>query len=407
MKAMARRSISGRYVLLILILMNEPSVEASDSSAPSLNTPESPASAIVGSSTSIDRPASPIALGTSLLNGFDTSGNFKTGVAVEAAPFLLFNYLLPEHAWITRDSYGASYGQRLLSRTSFSLATAKGASNSDKSVALGIGGRIVLLDAGDPVKDAGLGDCFETAIAKGKELNDAVTKVIPSLPAGEEQPGTTAGEAVFQAAYAKCRTHASDRYWNRSAWSLSSAVSFNSPEGSYKSVSEQTVDVETSFAYGFDGLSSIDEDRYKTASGLGGWLMRNAQVIVGLKYANGQVVADPNNKGSFYSQNSYGGGGAFRFRFVPLQHDQHAVDSDFSFKNTLGSVAVFYASTYPQGSAHANNLNITISSEFKIGDKTYIDLGIGDARADQGGKNSGFALTQLKYNLASASSLFK
>jgi hypothetical protein len=94
-----------------------------------LSVPDSPAFTVLGLTTqTITHPATPRALATSLLNGVDQNGNFQTGVAIDTTPYLLFY-----GNDVTLEKYQQSQVIRFLSRTQFSFATTKGASESDKS----------------------------------------------------------------------------------------------------------------------------------------------------------------------------------------------------------------------------------------------------------------------------------
>ncbi|MEI9988481.1 MAG: hypothetical protein WDM86_00440 [Rhizomicrobium sp.] len=143
-----------------------------------------------------------------------------------------------------------------------------------------------------------------------------------------------------------------------------------------------------------------------------GWLYKNAQLLFGAQYVQGQIVADPAHKGSFYSQNSWQIGTQFRSRLFTMKDEPDAdgaaaADTSFTFKNTLASLEFVYVSNHPSaGHPRNDEMTFTLGAEFEIADKTFLDFGIGEDRKSNGGSTSGFALTQLKYNFASSSSLF-
>jgi hypothetical protein len=57
-----------------------------------LSVPDSPAFKILGlTPNKVDRPSSPREFAASIINGIDTNGNFQSGIALDTAPYLLFN----------------------------------------------------------------------------------------------------------------------------------------------------------------------------------------------------------------------------------------------------------------------------------------------------------------------------
>src|SRR5262249_16127690 len=127
-----------------------------------LSVPESPAFTILGlTPQTVVRPTSPREFATSLLNGVDENGNFQTGVALDTAPFLLFF-----GKDVTINNYRRSYLTQFLSRSQFSFAVVKGASEGDKSSRIATGLNLTLWDRGDPRLDRELDSCFATEIGK-------------------------------------------------------------------------------------------------------------------------------------------------------------------------------------------------------------------------------------------------
>lgn len=389
-----------------------------------LNTPESPASAIIGASTKgIQHPGSPVELGAALLDGLDVNGNLKTGVGVEGSPVLLLMPVMPTSVWVTPRGYQKNRWDRLLARTSISLASAKGASSADNSVAVGIGLRTVLIDQSDPALDGDpdhAGDesqsetvagCFKRALDAG---SDAQKKI-----AGDEKPqfgkpfpGAKEGNAVAAIKAAECLKKATDRLWNRSAWDVALAKSFVSPTGPANKLKSQTYTVNTTVAWGFDkfGLPDPDLATFKTRS----WWQQHAQLLVGIQYADDQLQPDPDKKGSFFAQNSWQFGGQFRLRPSLLSDiDPEKPDKGFlgnawdTIRSSIWSFEAVYIAADPRDSKpHSNDLTLTWAGEIKLGSSTYLDLGIGADRKGKNGSSTGFALTQLRYNLGDTSTLF-
>lgn len=96
------------------------------------------------STEEIIRPTSPRAFATELLNGVDKNGNFQSGIAIETAPYLLFN-----GKNVTLHDYQTSYMTQILTNSQISLATVKGSSDDDKSIRMAAGLKIVPWNKGD------------------------------------------------------------------------------------------------------------------------------------------------------------------------------------------------------------------------------------------------------------------
>lgn len=370
-----------------------------------LNTPESPASSIVGAGTQgVTQPGSPAALGAALLNGFDINGNLKTGVGAEANPFAWTG------TWIKPADYQHDPVKRFFGRLNFSAATAKGASNADNSAQVGVGLRGVIFDWSDPAMDGDVnhpdqapdsvsGCTYEGQVEAARSLGE--------FDPGKLPPGDATVKLLEQQATQKCLKEASARLWNRSSWNFGVANSWASTNGAVHNLTQQTYQLNSTFAWGFDNLGpAVDSSTWKNLSGLSGFLERNAQLIVGAQYSHHQLVPNPAKSGTFYVQDAEQLGSQLRWHFVDTKDTASEEDQDFSFRNTLGSLEVVYTFASPEGMSHSNDLTIIAGLELKLGDATYLDFGSGVERKQMTGKNAGFALTQFKYALDNASSLW-
>jgi len=119
----------------------------------SLTAPESPAFTVLGVAPSeVTRPTSPADFSTFLVSAFDEQGHFQSGLALDAAPFLLLG---SKQSWFshygdTGPSNRKYWWVRPLARTTISFGTTKGASDSDPALRVAMGVRIVLYDERDP-----------------------------------------------------------------------------------------------------------------------------------------------------------------------------------------------------------------------------------------------------------------
>ena len=130
--------------------------------------PTSPAFVALGiSPNEVTRPDTPKAFALALLNGIDSGGKLQSGVAIDVAPY----YLFQGRELILRE-YRASEAVQIASRFQLSLATSKGINGDDESAHLGVGFRLSLLDGGDPRMSSLLDDCYGE-IRSGGEYEEA------------------------------------------------------------------------------------------------------------------------------------------------------------------------------------------------------------------------------------------
>jgi hypothetical protein len=366
-----------------------------------LSAPESPASGIIGANTSnIVRPGTVPAYGAALLNGFDINGNFKTGLGVAVSPYQILGTT-------TFDQYQNDAFERILARTEFSLATAKGATDQDKSVQIGFGLRTVMFDAGDLALDSDLSHCGRQAALDAGDLVDKMNPIPKDVKeAAQPSPGIDVRNLLYTSGIAKCTKSISQFLWNRSAWEIYGGNALVATNGSYNSVKQQTYQIGTSFSYGFDNFEHIGRSAM-TGKDVN-WFTKNAQLVVGTYYTNGQIVPDSKNKGAFFVQNALVIGSQFRFRIKSLPISAAPTDdADFSFNNTLIAFTANFTSASPVGKAHADSATISAAFEFKLSDSMYLDVGAGFQTAQGNRDLSKFVSTQIKYNIASVASLFR
>ena len=185
------------HVIVAFVILALPGlVRAQDTAvgkvAVDLAVPESPAFTVLGlNPQTVTRPSSPLQFATSLLNGVDKNGNFQSGVAIDTQPYMLWR-----GRSVTWTRYGDHWPTRFVSRAQFSLATAKGASDEDKSVRIAMGGRFTVFDLGDPFRDQTVADCLtaahKTALGQGPVPGPkATSQEIEAHPGGAAQ-GTRA-----------------------------------------------------------------------------------------------------------------------------------------------------------------------------------------------------------------------
>jgi hypothetical protein len=344
-----------------------------------MSVPESPAFTVLGlTPQTVIRPTSPRAFATSLLNGVDPNGNFQSGLAMDFVP-----YLLVAGDELTLRKYQTSGVVRLLARSQFSFASAKGATEDDKSLRLALGLNVALWDRGDPRLDEQLMTCLGTFL----RLPPAPPQLECELP---DNP-TPADRAAFAQCQqniqsiqeqrtaqiqeitefnnnvsTKCRDEAQKRNWNRSSWIIGGAPSWISEDGQTKNLHWNGGGFWTSLAYGFEGVPGL-EDR--------------SQLILHSRYRNREQVPDPDTTGAFLSQDSLFFGARFR-------HGSPTFNGSFEY--------TFLRSRFA-GLKFDNSSRLSLGFERRIAGDTWFNLSLGGETGRVDGRNNGFVLTSFKW----------
>jgi hypothetical protein len=334
-----------------------------DTSNIDLSVPESPAATVLGvTPNTIVRPGTPREFATSLLNGLDQNGNLQTGLALDTAPFMLFN-----GANVTLQDYNSGYLTRLLSRTQFSLAATKGASADDTSARLALGFNLTLLDKGDARvyhPDRGPeGDvltCFKANIKPPREPSSAN----PSQAERDQIKADT--KAINDPVADNCRETVRKANWNRTSWIVAYAPSWISENGKTSDFRWNGGAFWTSFAYGFEEIPSLN---------------KIGQLILHARFRTKEQVDDPANPGQFLSQNSTIFGGRFR-----------AGNPSFAF-NLEGA----WVRNHPSGLAAFNANRFSLGAEARVSANLYLVVSGGSNLGDSGGQKKGFLMTSFKY----------
>jgi hypothetical protein len=348
-----------------------------------LAVPESPAFTVLGlTPDTVVRPSSPRQFATALLSGVDRNGNFQSGTAIDTVP-----YLLLAGKQLTLGQYQTSYKLRLASRTQFSFATTKGASEEDKSVRLSLGLRMTLWDSGDPRFDTELNKCFDRAAVAYLEgvrppdvlPPDQLVVVRPNLTEKEKMESVRAwAEYEVQKAEAnpkrlqageKCRAESRKRNWNKSSWIIAYAPSWISPAGETKNFQWNGGGFWSSVAYGFEGLPGLQE---------------HSQIIFHGRYRNNEQVPDPINKGAFIGQDSLFLGTRLRV----------------GNENATGSFEGVFVRSRPEGKVFDNSARYSVGLERRIAENLWFALSFGGETGRADGRNKGFVLTSFRWGFS-------
>jgi hypothetical protein len=351
------------------------------------SVPKSPAFTALGlTPESVVRPTSPRAFAASLLSGADPRGNFQTGVAVETAP-----YLLLEGNNLTLKDYRDSYLIRLFSRTQFSFATAKGANDEDEATRVALGFFISPFDRGDPRKDPALLNCFQEGFKgvhqEAVNLQNDIAPLVARESLTPQELGQIQQELEKKIAPLekkagveadKCRDLARPRNWNASAWSLGVAPTWTSPKGNVRDLDWSGVSLWTSIGYGFEEIPGLQD---------------NAQMLLHARYRSDELVADPDESGKFFKQDTLTVAGQLRI-------------AGFNFRETIGGpdlnflAEAAYVRENRRGRKDEELFRYTVGFDYKITDNLYLDVSIGTEDGRKKGGDSGFGMAGLKWGFS-------
>jgi hypothetical protein len=328
-----------------------------------LAVPESPAFTILGvTPQTVVRPASPKEFATSFLNGVDDHGNFQSGLALDAVPYLIF-----AGDGITLYDYNRNYLTRLLSRTQLSLATTKGTGANDKSTRLGLGLHMTLWDKGDPRADQVLFQCYDRV---DQNIQAAVLKFLTDTPGGVKNPAFPAFLATQKAAYTtatnKCDELARKRNWKQSGFVIGAAPSWISNTGTTDKFRWNGGGFWTSLAYGFEGVKGLDD---------------KSQLILHLRVRSNEQVADPANAGKFLLQNS---------RFFGARFNVGNANNHLSFEGV-------YLWLKRPGLAPDNSYRYSLGVERRVAENTWFQLSLGGDSGRRDGNNQAFIKGTLNW----------
>ena len=328
-----------------------------------LLVPESAAFAVLGfTPQTVLRPATPQQFATSLINGLDQNGNFQNGLALETAPYMLFN---GEN--VTIRDYMDQYVTRVLSRTQFSFAVTKGSSNDDLSTRVAAGINFVLWDRGDPRvyrpgEEGDVLDCFV------KNL-DSTIPIPPSIDPDDVEAvrNFVAPElARLKPVADKCRSEGQKARWNRSAWTFAYAPSWISKNGPNSDFKWNGGAFWTSLAYGFEEMPS---------------LRKIGQLIAHVRYRSREEVPDDTNPGQFLTQNTWFLGARFR-----AGSPKFALNIEDAYLRSKGL----------GGRVDTSN-RFTIGSELRLNNNLYFVISAGTNSGRTNGENNGFVMSSFKY----------
>jgi len=324
-----------------------------------LAVPESPAFTALGlNPETIVRPSTPREFATALLNGVDQHGNLQTGVAFDTVPYLVF-----VGSELTLRDYIDSNVARVLSRTSISLATTKGASEMDKSVKLAFGLHAMLFDSEDP-----------------RMHNDALLKCFADIPVFKTQTlfgqDIEAARARFerdtlQPAAEMCREQFRRKArWNGTSWIAAIARTTVSPTGLSEDLQGGTTTYWTSLSYGFDGVPGLKD---------------HAQLVAHARFLQDEVIVDKDLPGGQETRDTAIAGAQFR-----------GGTTSFAL-----AVEAAYLSISADGRHNDKAMRLTLSAERRLAQDVWLTVSFGGDRGADAPTDKGLSvLSALKWGFA-------
>ena len=333
-----------------------------------LTVPESPAFTVLGvTPETVTRPTTPKAFATSLLNGVDQSGNFQTGIALDFVPYLTF-----AGTGTSLFNYRRSRMERFLARTQLSFATAKGVTDDDESTRLALGLRVTLWDTGDPRLDSDLENCYARA-DRNPLLSTEAYLVTPEEQDDPDKKGAKlrVRKQLLTQLYAECNVEARKKNWNASGWIIGMAPSWISKTGETKNFVWNGGGFWTSASYGFESVESLKD---------------NSQLIFHFRYRNNEIVADADNPGDFFSQDSLFFG--TRLRLAPGKE-----------ANSIFSLEGVFVRSRRESDSFDNSSRYSLGLERRLGENIWLAFSLGGQSGRTDGNNQAFVLTSFKWGI--------
>ncbi len=317
----------------------------SDPTPITYKTPSSAAFTFLGASpTNILQPTTARAFGTDILNGIDSTGAVRQGLAFDFAPWSIIPGMQ-----ITQTQYRSCPTSFMLANTQVSLGTTK-SSGTSPATNLAAGLNVTILNAADPLLSGDFIDSIKALRAK--------------YFGGQQQPEAfKTAEPAYDSAYAKMRQVWLKNNWNRGGLSLAAALGWKLKGSRFDSSEYEGV--------GFWLTGSVP---------IGGW----GQALFQLRYDHKNAVWDTLS----LSQFSYG----LRFLGGATTFDIYVeYFGNYNLKDVTGL------------NRYTNNIGC--GTEFKVSDESWISLGFTYPFQKSFGSGELGFLTNFKWDITSGPTL--
>lgn len=328
--------------------------------------PESPAFTVLGvTPQTVTRPSSAQQLATALLSGVDQNGNFQSGIAVDAQPYMLWY----GHK-VTYTDYKNNRVTQFLSRAQLSLATTKGATDGDKSARLAAGLRLTIFDLGDPYLDVKTAECL--AMEFKKVLDEIPPPPGPDAPNENKEQRKIDMMAKVEPGETRCRKNQGELYrrtrWNNSSLIVGLAPSWITTTGNSSDLEANGGAIWASLGYGFEKVPGLED---------------NSQLIVHYRRRNKEQLPDPKVSGQFFEQDS---------DVVGVRWRQGTADA-------TASLEYVFLRRHLAGRPDDNSSRLSIAAERHLTGNTWLALSFGSERGRDDGLNKAFVLSSFNWSL--------
>jgi hypothetical protein len=341
-----------------------------------LSVPESPAFTALGlNPDTIVRPATPREFATALLNGVDKHGKLQTGVAFDMVPYLIF-----AGSRVTLADYRGSRMTQVLSRTSVSVATTKGATDDDKTVKVAFGVHATLFDSEDPrLQSDKMLLCFaaiplfpqpaKLAIAADKSVREKQEKELADSLSKFERETLRPGEAA-------CREQFSRKArWNGTSWIVAAARTGVSATGMAGDLAGAATTAWSSLSYGFDRVPGLSD---------------RAQLVAHVRHVDDELVLDEDLPGGQEVRDVTTAGAQIR-----------AGSNAFAL-----AIEAAYQRSVAAGRPDDVALRLSFSAERRLAKDVWLTVALGGDRGADAATNKGLSLlSSFKWGFAKDPSL--
>jgi hypothetical protein len=278
-------------------------------------TPDSPASKLIGSSTSkVPNISTPGALATNLLNGLNSDGKFVTGISIDTVPYLLFR-----GPGITLEEYKKNEElQQFLSNMSLSIATNK--ETSSDAARVGIAAQFTILNQGDRRIDPDYSKVLNGFAASITEDNDFIDS-LKDLTAEQRNQKIAAKYKNWQELPCEkekpCFAREINRLEKKPIWTVAVGSSFITPNGRYSDLRGDGMGVWSTYRQGIGG---------------------NAQLIFHGAYRSGERITD--SQGAFFNGDTFLLG--TRLRMGDETNSRFSLEAAYNLENRQGKSSNSY-----------------------------------------------------------------
>jgi hypothetical protein len=306
------------------------------------------------------RPVTPREFASALLNGVDRSGHFQPGVALDVVPYLVW-----EGNKVDLGTYRTSTATQILSRTSTSFATTKGAGENDPSVKLAFGLHSTLFDSEDPrLKNDELLQCYtEIPVFRPTVLptNDAQARQFAvEKDAFERTVLTPRSDACREQFRRKAR-------WNGTSLIVAMATTWTSPTARASDLDGGSFTYWSSLSYGFDSVPGLRD---------------HAQIIAHVRHLSNELVVDTDLPGGQEIRDTTFAGARFR-----------AGTTSFGL-----SFEAVYVRMTAAGRADDTAARLAFAAERRLAENLWLNVSFGgDSGADPGNTKGMSVLSAFKY----------